>query len=546
MKLVKAIWILLTVMLLASCGGGGDAGSSPFDPDDGGDGTSEVADIVLTVSTALLANTGSETSTVTVTALDASRNVIAAVPVTVTADSDAVLAVSGPETNDAGVVTATLSIGANRANRVITVTATSGDVTRSATIQVFGAKIQATVSPTLLDPSEDGQVRYTAVDQAGNAMAGQQVQVSAAGLNPDAATGTTDSNGEFVFNYSAPAAAGTYAITATIAGASSVESIQVQSAGAVPTVTIPISSGSVRVSPSVVAVNLPGSQASRSEVRALFVGPNNEPIPNVRVRFDLDGDVLNVGGTFTVGNAPEILYSNSEGVVTTAYVPGTRSSPTEGVTIRACYGVSDTDPDFLNCTTFATQKLTVSSEPLSVTIGTNGTIVVNELTYTKQFNIVVVDAAGNVVPDVSLVASVDLPFYSKGAYGISSSRWTRSRTDFCPNEDTNRNGVLDDGEDANGDGILQPRKADVSIRLLSRQTDEAGSATLEVTYNQNHGSWVDAVVTVAASGIAGTEGRASYSLSPVPVDAAALQSVNSTPAFVVSPYGVLAGCDNAD
>jgi Bacterial Ig-like domain (group 1) len=543
MKLVKAIWIFLTVMLLASCGGSSGAGDSPFDPDDGGNGTTEVADIVLTVSTALLANTGSETSTVTVTALDASRNVIAAVPVTVTADAEAVLQVSGTETDDSGVVTATLSIGANRANRVITVTATSGDISRSATVQVVGAKIQATVSPTLLDPSEDGQVRYTAVDQAGNAMSGQQVQVTAAGLSPTSATGTTDANGEFVFSYTAPAAAGTYTITATIAGASSVEEIQVQSAGAVPTVTIPISSGSVRVSPSVVAVNLPGSQTNRSEVRALFVGPNNEPIPNVRVRFDLAGDALNVGGTFTVGNAPEILYSNSEGVVTTAYVAGTRSSPTEGVTIRACYGVSDTDPNFLNCTTFATQKLTVSSEPLSVTIGTNGTIVVNELTYTKQFNIVVVDAAGNVVPDVSLVASVDLPFYRKGNY-TSGTRWGKNQTAICPNEDTNRNGVLDAGEDDNNDGILQPRKADVSIRLLSRQTDEAGSAILEVTYNQNHGTWVDAVVTVAASGIAGTEGRASYALSPVPIDAATLQNINSTPAYVVSPYGVLAGCTN--
>jgi hypothetical protein len=143
------------------------------------------------------------------------------------------------------------------------------------------------------------------------------------------------------------------------------------------------------------------------------------------------------------------------------------------------------------------------------------------------------------------VASVDLPFYRKGNY-TSGTRWTKNQTAICPNEDTNRNGVLDSGEDDNNDGILQPRKADVSIRLLSRQTDEAGSATLEVTYNQNHGTWVDAVVTVAASGIAGTEGRASYALSPVPIDAATLQNINSTPAYVVSPYGVLAGCGNAN
>jgi hypothetical protein len=48
---------------------------------------------------------------------------------------------------------------------------------------------------------------------------------------------------------------------------------------------------------------------------------------------------------------------------------------------------------------------------------------------------------------------------------------------------------------------------------------------------------VDAVVTVAASGVAGTEGRASYSFSPVPVDAAAIKNKDVPPAFIRSPYG---------
>lgn len=56
-------------------------------------------------------------------------------------------------------------------------------------------------------------------------------------------------------------------------------------------------------------------------------------------------------------------------------MPGTRSSPANGVTVRACYGVSDSDPNLLNCTTNATQTLTVA-EPLSVTIGTNAEIIV--------------------------------------------------------------------------------------------------------------------------------------------------------------------------
>ncbi len=566
MKLVKSLVILLSSLLLASCGGGGgSAGSSGFGGGSGsgsgggsgGGTTTTVTDIVLTATPTLLANTGSETTTITATALDASRNALADVAVALSVDSDAVLSGTATKTDASGQVSGTVSIGANRSSRVITVQAVSGSITRTAQIQVYGAKIEATVSPAILDPSAAGSVRYRAVDQAGNPMNGQAVQVTAAGLTPATASGTTDSNGEYVFNYTAPAAAGNYTITASVAGASDVQTIQVQAAGAVPPVTATVSSGSVRVNPSVVAVNLPGSQTNRAEVRALFVDAQNRPIPNVRVRFDLGGDPNNVGGTFTVGNAPEILYSNVDGIVTSAYVPGTRSSPTNGVTVRACYGVSDTDPNLLNCTTSATQTVTVSSEPLSVTIGTNGTIITNTLTYTKQFNVVVVDAAGNVVPDVTLVASIDLTNYRKGYYGIGGSpqRWAKVVDVVCRNEDLNRNGVLDSGEDndANplpapatnsGMGVLWPRKADVSVRLLSTKTDAAGAAVLEVTYNQDHGSWVDAVITVAASGIAGTEGRASYSLAPVPIDAPSAANTSASPAYQFSPYGTASSCTN--
>jgi hypothetical protein len=424
------------------------------------------------------------------------------------------------------------------------VSAVSGSISKSATVQVVGTKISSVLAPAVIAPSAAGNVQYRVVDQAGNPMANQSVQITAAGLNPAQATGTTGSNGDFVFNYTAPAAAGSYQVNANIAGASDVQTIQVQTTSAIPNVTTTINSASVSANPSVVAVNLANSSANRSEIRALFLAAGNVPVPNVRVRFDLDGDIQNVGGTFTAGSGTQTLYSDANGVVSTAYVPGTRSSPTNGVTVRACYGISDTDPNLTNCTTNTTQTLTVTSEPLSVTIGTNAKIVVGTLTYTKQFNVVVVDSSGAVKPDVNVVASVDLPFYRKGSYSPGASAWIKNETMICANEDTNRNGVLESGEDTNGNGSLEPRKADVSVRLLSNKTDASGSVVLEVTYNQDHGSWVDAVVTVSASGISGTEGRATYALAPVPVDAAAVKDTSNPPAFVVSPYGTAASCSN--
>lgn len=551
MKLVKAIWILMMALLLASCGGGGGAGESPFDPGSGG-GTVKVADLVLTLSKAQIANTGSDLVTVTVTAIDESRNAVGAAPVTVSADAGAIVTSEGTETTDTGILVSTVSIGSNRANRVITISAVSGDVTRTATIQVSGTQISTVLNPAVVAPGATADVQIRVVDQAGNAMANELVQVTAAGLSPAEASGRTDSNGAYVFAYTAPAATGDYSVSVEVAGASDVQTVQVQTTGTRPVVTTAITSASVSANPSVVAVNLPDSSANRSEIRALFLGADNKPIKNVRVLFDLAGDAQSIGGSFTAGGGTQPLYSDDNGVVTTAYVPGTRSSPTDGVTVRACYGISDTDPNLLNCTTSAIETLTVTSEPLNVTIGTNATIVVGTLTYTKQFNVSVVDSSGAAKSDVNLVASVDLPRYRKGRYVLGLGGWSKDGPlpsgDYalCANEDDNRNGVLEAGEDNNGNGALEPRKADVRVRLLSTKTNASGSAVLEVTYDQDHGSWVDAVITVSASGIAGTEGRAVYTLSPVPVDAAQIRNTNATPAFVVSPYGQSNSCNNAN
>jgi hypothetical protein len=88
----------------------------------------------------------------------------------------------------------------------------------------------------------------------------------------------------------------------------------------------------------------------------------NVPVKNVRVRFDLAGDANSIGGSFSTGS--NTLFSDANGVVSTAYLPGSRSSPTDGVTVRACYGKTDSDPALLNCTSNAIVKLTVVSEPL--------------------------------------------------------------------------------------------------------------------------------------------------------------------------------------
>jgi hypothetical protein len=612
---IKRLAAVLLGAALAACGGGGgDAGAPPFGGGGGGGGTAATADLILELSKATVANTGSDSVIVTVTALDASRNTITTAPVQVTADSDAIVTSPNATTGADGKLQATLTIGANRSNRVITVTATSGAVTKTASVQVFGAKITSTLVPPVVAPGATGKIQYRLVDQAGSPMVGESIIVTASSFTPASATGTTGVNGDYEFTYQAPSTPGSYTVLVEAGGTSEnpPTTVTVQAASSVPDASPqPVTSASVSANPSVVATNLSGSTSNRSEIRALFLSTANQPVRNVRVKFDLNGDPNTIGGSFTTGR--ETLYSDANGVVTTAYAPGTRSSPTNGVTVRACYYTTDaaaaSDPydasgRVTTCANAAFVSLTVTAEPLGVSIGTNELIIVGELTYTKKYLVSVVDSAGRALPDVDLVVSLDLNRYRKGTYDLVGDKWVKNETIACQNEDVNRNGVLeardvngdgviDRGEDANGNGVLdvgedlngnglldhaedingngvldsgedlngngvldseredidrdgrlEPGKSDVSVSLLHAKTRADGTAELQILYAKSFGSWIDAVITVAASGVAGTEGRATYIVQPIPVDAASLGNKDVPPAFVRSPYGRNASCAN--
>lgn len=555
--MLKQIASLLLIALVASCGGGGgDAGTSPFGDGSTG-GTSTTADLLVEVSKATIANTGSDSVIITTTALDAARSTISGAEVTVSADSDAVLTTASTSTGADGKLQSTLTTGSNRANRVITVTVTSGTVSKTATVQVFGAKLTGTLVPAVIEPGKTGKVQYRLLDQAGNPMVDQDIRIVAASLVPGEATGKTGTNGDFEYSYTAPTSTGNFDVAATGGGASDTQTLQVQTANSilpVPTSTT-IRSASVSANPSVVGTNATGSTSNRSDLRALFLTDGNVPIPRVRVRFDLAGDVNAIGGAFTTGS--EILYSDANGVVTSAYVPGSRSSPTDGVTVRTCYAKTEAElgtasaPLCPNAEAFT--KLTVTSEPLGVSIGTNELIIVNELTYAKKFIVSVVDAAGVAKPDVNITVSVDLPRYRKGYYVPGAESWVKAGplasgdAAVCQNEDKNRNGVLESGEDndplnGNNNGRLDPGKSDVSVSLLQTKTRADGTVELQLLYAKSFATWVDAKITVAASGVSGTEGRASYLVYPVPADAASIKNKDVAPAYAVSPYGISTSC----
>lgn len=556
-------------------------------------GSREAAsDLTVTAATSIL-NSVSSTVTVTVTAVDANRNALPNIPVTFSVDSGATIVPSGTVTGSAGTISGVLRIGQDQSNRTIHVVATSGTVTRTVNVLVTGAKLTSSgVASTVGVGSTGNRITYLLVDNANGKMAGYPITVKASGLAN--VSGVTDVDGAFVYSYTAPASAQSLLVEAAAGGAINQDTISVTGTVVIPPAAVAVTSPSVSVSPNVVAVNPLGAGAvNKVEVRALFLGANNAPVKNVRVWFDLDGDKQSIGGTFDSTAAGALLYSDVNGVARTTYAPGSRFSPKDGVTVRVCWAASDfaVPAEGGACPNSVRATLTVVSESLSVSIGTNGTIGIGNsaLTYTKRYAVQVVDSSGQAKAGVQVSPSIDLLAYYKGYFTLVSdvwtqggqgnvyptvypgtvtpvpgtalgadtftATWTRGNAASCDNEDLNRNGVGESffdtiqaalvPEDQNGSGslspqrpMLDPRKADVTIAIEgSTTTDANGVVVLKIEYPQNVGSWVRFNILVSASGVAGTEGRANFE-GVLPVLASALTSKDVPPPFVSSPYGV--------
>jgi len=521
--------------------------------------TPKAADLSVLLDKNNVTNSGGDVVTVTVTAVDAQRNVISGIPVTFTADNKATVAAASNQTDAQGQVAAKVRIGDDKSDRMITVTVKSDTLVRTATFLVTGTTLQATALPTLPTAGSPGnKVEFRLNDVNKNAMNGVPIKITASGL--PTVSDVTDSNGGFTYTYTAPSTPGPIDITAVAGGKTVVQTVTVPSGtSVVDPVTLTVTSAAVSASPSVVKVNTPDT-ANRTEIRALFLAANNTPVKNVRVRFDLNGDSNSIGGSLS--SASSIVYSDAGGAAVTNYTPGQRSSPTNGVSVRACWDY--TDFAATACPNAVLTSLTVVSDPLSITIGTDETLLEGEskLTYVKQYVLLVVDAAGNPVSNVQITPSLDLTGYSKGfyEYNKAATAWlpyylldgikTAGYAASCATEDLNKNGSIEVGEDRNGNAQLDPRKSDASITMVgSTKTGTNGTAVLKIEYPKSVAGWVHFTIQASAAGVLSPP--AFYS-STLPVSASALKTETPPPAFVVSPYGInrkssdLTYCTNAD
>ncbi|HYD59712.1 MAG TPA: Ig-like domain-containing protein [Noviherbaspirillum sp.] len=165
-------------LTVVACGGGG--GSAGTVSGSSGSSATSPASISLLFSSTELPSSGTAGTEVTVTALvkNSGNNAIASAPVTFTADSGALTAVSA-STDANGKATALLSTSGDRTNRKITITARSGNITVTGTVNVTGTTVTVT-GPSAVTAGGTGDFAITVRDKAGTAISGVPVAFTSA------------------------------------------------------------------------------------------------------------------------------------------------------------------------------------------------------------------------------------------------------------------------------------------------------------------------------------------------------------------------------
>jgi hypothetical protein len=393
---------------------------------------------------------------------------------------------------------------------------------------------------------------------SGNPVVGSTVTFSTTrGLfanNATTTTATTDSTGT-AGTVAAPVTvssttAGPAVITASGTGVSA--QLQVNFVATVP------SQIDIQASPDTVETS------GESTITAIVRDAQDNLVEGQTVDFQLTDKT---GGSISVASA----VTNTQGVAQTVYTATSTASASNGVSVTATVASNSAIQD--------TVTLTVGGQTVFLSLGTGSTI--SENTAKTQFSVPFVvqalDSAGNPVPGATLTLTVvSLPasvpptvtptpvapdytspdsyaayrkgYWFTGTDPISNSvctitGWCQLVNAECLNEDTLGNGIYESSEDVNGNGKLDPGNVAV-VSPGSVTTDSTGSASVNVTYPEDHALWVQVLLTASTS-VTGTQ-ASTTSKFWLPMLAAYITNVNQSPPGSISPYGTNVNCHIAN
>lgn len=284
---------------------------------------------------------------------------------------------------------------------------------------------------------------------------------------------------------------------------------------------------SVQASPFTIG---PGEQ---SAITAIVRDPANNLVKNEIVVFVLD-DVT--GGQLSVAQA----VTDSQGRAQTFYTASSTTSANNGVSVTASVQANNAISEVVT--------LTVAQRELFISIGTGNSIFEpNTAQYRVEFVVQVSDSQGNGVEGVNVQVGILSDYYYKGfwTYDQVASAWVQIlRAGPCADEDVNRNGVLDAGEDFNGSGRVEAGNVAAAVPQTGSNgtfvTDTGGFGIVDVFYAQDHARWVQTTIEATTS-VQGTE-FAKASSFVLPINGDDVDDENTVPPGVNSPFGVSTNC----
>ena len=347
---------------------------------------------------------------------------------------------------------------------------------------------------------------------------------------------TTGSDGRATVTVSATQS-GTALLVASIAGGPSAQV-------AVEFVATTASKVELQASPATIGTNSGGATTEQSLITATVRDVNNNLVKKARISFTRVNDAS--GGSLSPASAD----TDSFGTASTYFIAGAASSGLGGVTIRA---------SVMGTAVSGTTTLSVAKKALFITLQTGPFIkeLPDKIRYQQDYVALVTDVAGNPVSGATVVATVTPVHYKKGYYifPTGATRWQQVVTllpalstlpgiPACANEDGmlhnplyDFNGILDPGEDQNGNNRLDPGNV---ASVTATVTDSAGHSTLSIVYAKDYAYWVNVRLEALASTVGSTASAFVY--FDLPGLATEYTDQNSDPPGDPSPFGTSTTC----